>query len=175
MPTANEEPEPWRYSEAKAQVKLLLESDEMYMNMPEQQLYMLSEMFQKYRLDRFVDNVGNLKKSIKAQRQQVQRQEAALVHDRQLFPIQDTTFWGYPRWDTHEAKAQLQKDVQQKRQTTMEPKQLHAMREEYHTDFSLGVFRKHIYQEEYAQSGRSYWMAKKMEKAEKKRAAKKKK
>ena len=129
MPTANEDqepkPEPWRNSEAKAQLKLLLESDDMYMNMPEHELYLLSEMFQQYPEHRFIDNAGNLKKSIKSHRQQVARQEAALQHDRELFPKQQTTFWGYPRWDTHEAKALLRKDVQQNRQTTMEPKQLH--------------------------------------------------
>ena len=167
--------EPWRNSEAKAQVKLLIESDELYMNMCEHELYLLSELFQQYPEDRFVINVANLKKSIKDHRQQVERQEAALEHDRQLFPKQQSTFWGYPRWDTHDANHLLRKDVQQKKQTSMQPKELHATREEYHTDFHLGVFRKHIYQEEYKQSGRSYWMNKKKEKADAKRKAKKKK
>ena len=82
--------EPWRNSEAKAQVKLLIESDELYMNMCEHELYLLSELFQQYPEDRFVINVANLKKSIKDHRQQVERQEAALEHDRQLFPKHNT-------------------------------------------------------------------------------------
>lgn len=169
------EPEPWRNSEAKAQVKLLIESDDLYMNMCEHELYLLSDLFQQYAEDRFVDNVQNLKKSLKAEEEQVAIQEAALVHDRKLFPKKSMTYWGYPRWDTHEAKALLRKDVQQKKQTGMEPKELHQTRDAYNLDFNLGVFRKHIYQEEYAQVGRSYWMNKKKEKAAKKKAAKKKK
>ncbi|KAL3941413.1 MAG: hypothetical protein SGARI_000612 [Bacillariaceae sp.] len=55
------EPEPWRNSEAKAQVKLLIESDDLYMNMCEHELYLLSDLFQQYAEDRFVDNVQNLK------------------------------------------------------------------------------------------------------------------
>jgi hypothetical protein len=168
-----EEAEPWRNSKAKAAVKALIESDEYYWKLSEKELHKTSELFQQYDEKRFVSNVKSLKKSIMKETELVSFQENALKNDRKLFPKKKLTYWGYPRWDTHEAKRLLRKDVQEKKQTTMEPKALHQTQEEYRMDFGLGVFRKHIYQEEYAQNGRSYWMNKKKEKDEKKKAVKK--
>jgi hypothetical protein len=69
-----------------------------------------------------------------------------------FFQKKKITFWGYPRLDDHEAKRLLRKDVQEGKQTTMEPKALHQTKDEYCLDFPLHVFRKHTYQEEYAQN-----------------------
>lgn len=176
MTCQSNEPEPWKNSKAKAHLKQLLESDDTYMEMPEAELYLLSpDLFGQYREDRFVCNVKNLKKSIKDDKNQSTLQEAALVHDRQLFPKSPVTFWGYGRWDESEAKTQLRKDVRNNKQKTMKPAELRESRIEVYGQFPLGVFRKHIYQEEYAQTGRSYWMHKKEEKKKKETEAKKKK
>jgi hypothetical protein len=45
----------------------------------------------------------------------------------------------------------------------LKPKDLRQSKIENYGKFPLGVFRSHIYQEKYAQTGRSYWMHKKEE------------
>jgi hypothetical protein len=55
----------------------------------------------------------------------------------------------------------------------MNPKDLHQSQIDVYGLFPLGIFRRHIYQEEYAQSGRSYWMNKKQEKDDRKKEAEK--
>ena len=54
----------------------------------------------------------------------------------------------------------------------MKPKPFQNTRPEYQA-FDLEDFRKHIYQEEYAQSGRSYWLHKNQKKQEMKEQIKK--
>jgi hypothetical protein len=53
----------------------------------------------------------------------------------------------------------------------LKPQSFQKTRPEYQ-EFPLEIFRKHIYQEQYAQVGQSYWMAKKAEKKKKKTNAK---
>ena len=74
----------------------------------------------------------------------------------------------YPRFDNSDAKKLLAKDVQENKHKEAQPIVFHQSRPEY-LQFPLNVFRKHIYQEEYAQKGRSYWMHKKKVQQEKKR------
>ena len=166
--------EPWKNCEAKKVLKSLIESDEVYMNMPEEELYELSpKLFHPYEKTRFISNVKNLKKVIKEEKRIVAFQEDALSKDRQSFPVRETTSWGYRPWHTSEAKELLRQDVQQKtHSSSMKPSELHQSRDEYKA-FPLKVFRKHIYQEEYAQLGRSYWMNKKEEKNRHKREVQK--
>ena len=170
--TSNEKPVPWGKSEAKETVRKLLLSDDHWMNVDERELYRMSESFQDYLEHRFVTNVKNLKRSIKAEKDRNAFEEAALLQDRQKIPKKETTYWNYLRYDTSEAKQLLRKDVRNKKHTTMKPAILHQTNEAY-KQFPLRVFRKHIYQEEYAQLGRSYWMNKKKEKAERDKEAKK--
>jgi hypothetical protein len=82
----------------------------------------------------------------------VSYQEEALKHDRNLFPKKENNLLGISTMGDHEAKRLLRKDVQEGKQTTMEPKALHQTKDEYCLDFPLHVFRKHTYQEEYAQN-----------------------
>ena len=156
---ANNKPEPWGKSEAKETVRKLLLADNFYMDVDEHELYQMSETFQVYPEHRFVSNVKNLKKSIKTEKNWNEFEEAALIQDRQRFPKTEMTYWNYIMYDTAEAKPLLRTDIQNKKHTTMKPAQLHQTKDAY-KKFPLDVFRKHIYQEEYAQLGRSYWMNK---------------
>ena len=89
-------PEKWERSKAKAVLKQLLESDDLYMNMHEEHLYLLSpELFGQYRKDYFVEKVEDLKATIKENKKQNKLQEKALVADRVKFPKNPITFWGY--------------------------------------------------------------------------------
>ena len=142
------------------------------MELDERVMYQMSEDFQQYDITRFVSNVKNLKKSIKAEKNRVAFEEAAMVSDRQKFPKAGMTYWNYIRFDTSEAKEALRKDVKDKKHNTMKPSEFQETREAY-KQFPLKVFRKHIYQEEYAQIGRSYWMNKKLQKEARDKEAKK--
>jgi hypothetical protein len=164
-----ETPEPWRNSDAKKTLKTLLESDDFFMNMKENDLYNLSPMlFHPYDKERFVSNVKNMKKAMKDEKALVAFQVDALAQDLKKFPAKSETFWGYKPWCNSAAKTLLQKDVQEKVHLTMSPKDLHQSKDEY-KQFPLKVFRKHIYQEDYAQLGRSYWMRKKEQKKKSKK------
>jgi SAP domain len=62
-------------------------------------------------------------------------------------------------------------DIKQMKHATTKPKEFQQSNAAYMM-FPPHIFRKHIYQEEYAQVGRSYWMNKKKEKAEQEKKAK---
>ncbi|KAG7340892.1 hypothetical protein IV203_024435 [Nitzschia inconspicua] len=69
------------------------------MDMPEAQLYRLyPQHFGQYSQNRFICNVKSLKKTMREDREANALQEAALLHDRALFP-KTTTFCGYDRWE----------------------------------------------------------------------------
>jgi hypothetical protein len=76
-------------------------------------------------------------------------------------------FLGYGRWDDAGAKTKLREDIKNNVHKNIKPNQLRQSKIEAYGEFPLGVFRKHIYQEEYAQTGRSYWLQKKDEKKKK--------
>ncbi|KAG7368503.1 hypothetical protein IV203_013375 [Nitzschia inconspicua] len=68
---SSSEVESWRKSKAKAFVKELLQNNnEMYMDMPEAQLYRLyPQHFGQYSQNRFICNVKTLKKTIREVRE----------------------------------------------------------------------------------------------------------
>ncbi len=93
--------------------------------------------------------------------------EKALAHDRKIYKPRDTNANGTKRWDRSAAKQLLHQDVKEKRHVNKTPMQLWNSRDEY-KDFDLATFRGHVYQEEYAQKGRSYWQWLKEEKRKEK-------
>jgi hypothetical protein len=159
---ANAKPPAWRYSEAKDTLRKLLENDGdgTVHSMDPKDVYKLSPLFQLYKYSNFRTNLKSLKDSMKAENGIVNVDEQALAHDRTLIPTKTMTVRGYPRWEGSDAKKLLRDDVKEKKHKNSKPAELRDTREEY-KNFPLTVFRKHIYQEEYAQSGRSYWMHKK--------------
>ncbi|KAL3922635.1 MAG: hypothetical protein SGILL_002105 [Bacillariaceae sp.] len=135
----------------------------------------MSGLFMQYPEARFVSNLKNLKESIAKDKDATEFDEAAYLHDLKLFPRSEMSVRGYKRWDRSAAQKLLRKDVKLKRYLVpvkLKPQEFQKTRPEY-LEFPLEIFRKHIYQEEYAQIGRSYWMAKKEAKKKKKAEAKK--
>jgi hypothetical protein len=133
-------------------------------------VFNLSALFQSYEFQNFKTNFQNLKENLKKGRDIVQIDENALLRDRSLIVNQPLTSGGYPFWNKSKAKGLLELDVKENkhREDGIKPHILHGTRPEYQ-EFPLAVFRKHIHQEEYAQTGRSYWMhKKKLKMAEKK-------
>jgi hypothetical protein len=104
------EPERWAHSKAKAVLKQLLESDKTILDMDEA---LPPDLIGHYRFDRFKDNTRKLKKKFIADNRLNTFQEAALAHDRKLFPKNPIRFWGYGRWDEAEAKKNFEKTLKQ--------------------------------------------------------------
>jgi hypothetical protein len=172
-------PPAWRFSEAKQELKRLLEEDEdwFWHNVDPHELYRMSPLFQQYDEDRFVDNLKNLKQAIAKEKAATDFDQKAYENDLKLFPRDVIGCRGYKRWDGSDAKKLLKKDVKDnvhKIPSKIPPREFQLTRPEY-KEFPKDIFRKHIYQEEYAQKGRSYWMWKKEQKKAQKKAQKKKK
>jgi|688.fasta_scaffold1073902_1 hypothetical protein len=163
-------PSPWRQSKAKDALRELLESDVdgRIHSMSAEDVYKLSPLFQVYKLNNFKTNLGNLKHAIADNNEAVRFDHQALDHDKARFSgnVATTTPRKHPRWETSAAKCLLERDIQESKHKDMKPKEFWESRPEF-KKFPLEVFRGHIYQEEYAQKGRSYWMHKKKMKRQK--------
>ena len=152
---------------------LLLENDHdrTIHAMDHKAVHALSPLFQKYDMGNFKTNLKNLINSIAENKEAVKCDEGWLLHDQSIIQRREGTPRVYPRWDLHQAKSLLRKDIQQKLHEKIKPELLRMTRPEYQ-EFPLNIFRKHIYQEDVAQRGRSYWMHRKKKKQEMKKKAK---
>jgi hypothetical protein len=73
--------------------------------------------------------------------------EAAMAHDRALFPAPTHNYRGEPRWEGSVAQSFLRLDVSSGKHLAMDPKKFYESRIEYTRDYSLVTIRQHIYQE----------------------------
>ena len=146
-------PTPWKDSEAKHQLRQLLESNSngFWHSVDPHELHRMSELFMAYDEDRFVCNLKNLKVAVKKEKDALDRDHRAYEHDMTLYPRKTESVRGYKMWEGSTAQKLLRQDVKNKVHKNHSPKELHRTRPEY-LEFPLDVFRKHIYQEEYAQS-----------------------
>jgi hypothetical protein len=83
------------------------------------------------------------------------RDEEALKKDRKIFPKQTHDVYGKPLFDGHIAQNLLRRDVKYGLQNIIAPMQLRRARPQYQ-EFSLDIFRQHIYQEVRRQKFLSY-------------------
>jgi hypothetical protein len=95
----------------------------------------------------FESRLSSLRKQINRAKGIAVDEEAALAHDRALFPAPTHNHRGEPRWDGSKAQRLLKQDVSNGLQKTMKPAQFHMTRPEFQV-YPLAVFRGHIYQEE---------------------------
>ena len=105
------------------------------------------------------------KKQMAKNREIVDANEAYLRQDRLIIPPRMTTKSGALRWDRHDAKKLLKKDILAKKHELISPAALFETRKEYQK-FDQAVFRKHIYQEAYSQVSSAYWQYKMKKKKE---------
>jgi hypothetical protein len=95
----------------------------------------------------FANRLKNLRKQIDTAKGIAVDEEAALAHDRALFPIPSHNYRGEPRWDGSEAQRLLKHDIANGVHATMKPVDFQQTRPEYRDGYPLAVFRGHIYQE----------------------------
>lgn len=136
----------WKTSEAKALLtKLLLDRDSDVHKMSPEEIHKSDPLFLAYPLDRFKQNVKNLKKSITRRKKIIQEEESAFQADSKAFPREQKTSRGYPFWDSHPASTLMERDIKNGKKENKKPKEFWQSRREYR-EFPLEVFRWHMYQ-----------------------------
>ena len=140
--------EKWKNSKAKAfLIRLIMdETSDIHRKSPEE-VWKSSEWFQQYPKHRFIDNMKNLKNALEARERVVQEDIRLIQAELAALKLSDITKRGYPHWHTHAANKLLADDVKLGRNGGMKPLSFRTTRDEYE-EFPLGVFRRHIYQEQ---------------------------
>ena len=110
--------------------------------------------------ENFRSNLRSLRKKVGEKRQRAIEEEAALDHDRNLFPMSAYNQGGQPRWEGSNAEGLLKLDMNQGLHSILTPRELWGSRVEYQL-FTRKVFRKHIYQEDRSRKFRVYVSSKK--------------
>ena len=123
---------------------------------PRQVLAMRPELYKPFKKN-FGNNLRNLRKSLIAQQDRADQDDAAVQHDLNLYPRSKDDFHGYPRWDGSAAQRFLKEDINAGKHITLMPKDLQKTRAEYKL-FPLKVFSDHICQEKTSRLAKSYWL-----------------
>jgi hypothetical protein len=153
----------WRSSKAKSLLTEDLVNETIPLSNDEMDAYdvYLSRVeFTEFPFNNFRNNLRALRKKIEEKRQLALEEDAALEHDRNLFPKSEFNQRGQPRWEGSDAERLLKLDMDQGHHLLQKPRELWGSRIEYQV-FSRKVFRKHIYQEERSRKFRLYISSKK--------------
>ena len=145
--------EAWKHSRAKALLTRLLMNKEssIHQKTPEE-VWESSEWFKQYPKDRFIVNMKNLIKALKARDEIVQSDNALIAAELDSIARLDDVdpsfaAFEYPQWYDHPASTLLEEDLKAGLHERMKPKEIYQTRDEYRA-FPEEVFRKHIFQEE---------------------------
>jgi hypothetical protein len=177
-----EEPEPWKNSEAKKTLQKDIIDGFVPSSWSAKEVYNDARggrkaLYAPYDFKNFSTNLRNLRKSISELQGLAIEDGVALERQLLLYPPSNVDPRGYPRWDNSQAKASLEKDVDEILAGTLERKKpavMHASREEYLL-FPLTVFRNHFYKEISDRNESTYWELWKLERKQQKKTTTKKK
>lgn len=128
-------------------------------------VHKMRKEFEEVPINNFGNNWLRMKKSIGAAKSHAVRDRLALIHDRNLYPIDQED-----RWDGSLAQSYLHQDLDNEFHLHFTPTELRLSRTEYQK-FKLPKFTEHIHQYLRSKKETSYWMAKKAKKAAEKRKA----
>lgn len=132
--------------------------------------------FQDYKELKFADKLRGLRDKHETKSSRAEEDDAALIHDRKIFPEQKEDTKGRPIWAGSKAQEQLRKDIADGKHKSkdMKPRFLYATNAVYYENYDLDFFRDKIYQEEKA-AKRLAWVKQKEQAKEKKKSSKNKK
>jgi len=166
-------PPPWRYSDAKKQLKKDI-LDGTIDGKSAKEVHCMRPEYHQYIYSNFSTNLKNLRELLDKEQTRADSDAVAFAHDEALGLLGKNNK-PYPRWQGTEAERLLQIDIDNNKHISMKPKALQASRPEY-APYPGKVFSDHIQQEVRARYERPYWMARKAEKeARKGKKTKKKK
>ncbi|KAL7554864.1 hypothetical protein ACHAWF_019046 [Thalassiosira exigua] len=120
--------------------------------------------FSVYLLKNFQLNLKILRGKIEATREQVQFDNNVVAKHKQLFPRDNLTTRGYPHWNGHQAKEDLEDDVRDGTADKMPPRKLWATRNTYQ-EFPKAVFCKRVQAEKRKQREAKFWVEKRNRKS----------
>jgi hypothetical protein len=127
--------------------------------------YSMKEEYRRVDYTRFRANLNNLHIALSKVQGRADVDEAAVAHDRMLYPINvDNPSASYPRWGGSESARLLKIDIDNDLHLTMTPKQLRLFEDRPYRLFPLEVFRRHIHQEVRSRISTAYWMVKQQNK-----------
>jgi hypothetical protein len=119
-------------------------------------------------LKNFKTNYKNLKARIEATAARVEFDNNAVQQHKIKFPRQPITKRGYPHWDTHQAKEDLENDVRNGITHKKYPLELRASKNSYQ-EFPPDIFCKRVHAEMAKQRGAAFWVEKRNRAAMKQR------
>ena len=117
------------------------------------------DRFNIYPLKNFTTNFKSLKNKVDGLRVQVNFDNQAVLQHKELYPRSPNTKRGYPHWDGHPAKQQLEDDVFNGIADTMLPKNLRLTRKSYQ-EFPESIFCVRLHAEKRKQREQTFWVAK---------------
>jgi hypothetical protein len=160
-------PPKWEKSPAKELLTQEILADIVKAHMKPKAVWLTHDEYKAYPLDRFGNNLRNLREQILKLKGRSEFDAVSVAHDLALHPPVPNHPRGYPRWEGSEAQKQLKKDVDEQKHLVYKPKVLRETFDEY-KKFPLDVFRDHIYQAEGKLVESSYWLSRKKNKQDKK-------
>ena len=107
----------------------------------------------------FSTKVKSLKSKVDGLRVQVDFDNQAVSQHKELYPRSPNTKGGYPHWDDHQAKQQLEDDVYNGVADKMPPKQLWLTRQSYQ-EFPEQIFCVRLHAQKRKQREQTFWVAK---------------
>jgi hypothetical protein len=140
----------WKGSEAKRLLIQDLMSGEIPLDPKEMepaQVYLQRPEFANFDYERFCNRLRDLRAQIRASKHHASSDSAALTHDWCIYPKKPNKYCGEPRWEGSEAERLLQLDIDEGKNMSHVPIDLHKSRNEY-KKYPLKVFQKLIDQEE---------------------------
>ena len=147
----------WRFSQAKEVIQRHLATGILPLTAQEcppkraWQLYKGLPQFEDVIYDQFVVRLNEHQKQERKRRAKSAFDEAALQHDRRLYPRNEKTPKGEPVFDMSKAKYLLREDIIAGRHKSMTTFQLWKSRPEYQKFKKRNVFRQRVYQEKKTQ------------------------
>lgn len=144
--TMDGEDETWGKSEAKKLLAKDIIEGHVTEDMKWQDVFWYRPEYSTTTHHLFSGRLKRLFKQISDAEKRAASDDAALAHDRALFPIASHNYRGELRWEGSAAQAWLKLDVRDGKHNQQKPKELYETRAAYR-EFPLTVFRVHIFQE----------------------------
>jgi hypothetical protein len=161
--------EKWATSEGKKYLeKELKDASSKFHKMSIEQIHATNNCFRGFPLKNFKTNYNNLKRRIEATAARVEFDNNAVREHAKKFPRQPKTNGGYPHWDTHQAKKDLERDVCNGIACLHTPRELWATNK-FYQEFPPDIFCKRVHAEMQKQRGAAFWVEKRNRAAMKQR------
>jgi hypothetical protein len=150
----------WSKSSGKKYLKEeLWDMNSKFHTMNIKEMHQSDNRFKAYPLKNFTTNFKSLKNKVDGLREQVDFDNQAVLQHKELYPRSPNTKRGYPHWDDHPAKQQLEDDVFNGIADTMLPRQLRLTRQSYQ-EFPESIFCVRLHAEKRKQREQTFWVAK---------------